>query len=78
MGKLLTALNAQLKTEHKADAEKCIIIYNELKGRSNGHVWESEWRVLVSTSFEGSYPNSKRISKPSSIGETFINGLSNN
>ena len=75
MGKLLDRLQYQLKTEYKQDAENCIIVYNKLKEMNNGHVWESDWNPLVNTSFIGDYPNSKRISKPTNIGNVFLNGL---
>lgn len=70
MGKLLNNLNRQLKTEYKEDAEKCIMIYDELKN-TTGHVWESEWRCLTTVSFvEG-----ERIYKASKIGLKFIEGI---
>lgn len=74
MGNLYKSLQNQLKIEkYKKDAEHCIEIYNKIL-LLTGHVWSSEWNVLVDTHFEGSYPNSKRISKPSSIGYCFLNG----
>lgn len=73
MGKLLDSLNRQLKTEHKNDAEDCLKIYNYLK-ETTGHVWESDWEPLASVRFEGTYPNYKRIYKPTSIGEIFLKG----
>lgn len=72
MGKLLDSLNRQLKTDHKKDAEDCIKIYDKLKEQSNGHVWSSEWNVLTNASFEGVYPNYRRIYKPSNIGYAFL------
>lgn len=75
MGKLFDSLNRQLKTEHKQDAENCILIYNKLKELNNGSVWESSWNALVSTSFIGSYPNSHKVSKPNSTGTIFLNGI---
>ena len=77
MGKLLDTLNKQLKTEYKEDAENCLIIYNKLKDINNGHVWESNWNPLVSTSFIGNYPNTKKIYKPTNIGNVFLSGLIN-
>ena len=53
MGKLLDRLNKQLKTEHKEDAENCLIIYNKLKEMHGGHVWSSNWTPLVDTIFKG-------------------------
>lgn len=78
MGKLLISLEKQLKTEHKEDAEDCLKIYNYLKETNNGRVWESQWNNLVSTNWKGIYPNSIRISKPSSVGRMFLKGLQNN
>ena len=77
MGKLLNSLNAQLKTEHKKSAEDCLKIYNYLKEINNGSVWASQWNSLVITNFEGSYPNSKRISKLNNIGILTLKGLKN-
>lgn len=74
MGKLLNSLNYQLKTEHEKDAQECLEIYNYLK-ETTGNVWESQWNNLVNTSFIGTYPNSKRISKLNSIGKIFLKGL---
>jgi hypothetical protein len=76
MGKLLDSLNRQLKSDYKEDAENCIKIYNHLKEKTD-HIWESDWNPLVNTSFIGDYPNSKRISKPTNIGNVFLNGLNN-
>ena len=75
MGKLLDRLEKQLETEYKQDAEDCIKIYNKIKEIHNGHVWQSDWSPLVSTRFEGSYPNSKRIFKPTSTGYIFLKGI---
>lgn len=75
MGKLLISLNRQLKTEYKEDAEKCLKIYNHLQETNDGRVWESQWNNLISTSFEGRYPNSNRISKLNQIGRIFLKGL---
>lgn len=75
MGKLLNRLEKQLKTENKKDAEDCLIIYNHLKD-TTGHVWESEWRLLVDTRFKG-FPSDERTFKPTSIGYTFLKGLNN-
>lgn len=76
MGKLYDSLNRQLKGDYKKNAENCIKIYNHLKEKT-GHIWESDWNLLVNTSFIGDYPNSKRISKPTNIGNVFLNGLNN-
>lgn len=75
MGKLLDRLNKQLKTEYKQDAEDCIKIYNHLKD-TTGHVWESDWRVLVTTIFKG-FPSDERRFKPTAIGYVFLKGLEN-
>jgi len=74
MGKLADNLKRQLKTEHRQDAEDCIKIYETIKERT-GHVWESDWNPLVNVRFEGIYPNSKRIYKPTSIGYMFLKGI---
>ena len=74
MGKLLNSLNYQLKTEYKEDAQNCLEIYNYFKDNT-GHVWASQWNNLISTTFIGKYPNSKRISKLNSVGEIFLKGL---
>lgn len=75
MGKLLDRLGAQLKTDLSQDAKDCLIIYNKLKEIHNGHVWQSDWSPLVSTRFEGSYPNSRRIFKPTNVGYIFLKGI---
>ena len=75
MGKVREALKKQLKTEYKQDAEDCIKIYDYLL-ETTGHVWESEWRVLVSTNFEGFHSNGRRF-KPTVIGYMFLKGLDN-
>ena len=74
MGKLLNDLNRQLNSEYKKEAEDCLLIYNRLI-ETTGHGWESDWRPLTSTWFEGKYPNSKRFCKPSPLGETFLRGI---
>lgn len=75
MGKLLEGLNKQLLTANKEDAENCIKIYEKIKDISNGHVWESQWNPLVSTSFLGTYPKSIRVYKPTSLGRVFLDGI---
>lgn len=74
MGKLYDRLQKQLLTEYKQDAEDCLIIYNKLKEMYNGHVWDSNWRLLVSTIFRG-FPNDDRRFEPTSIGKIFLKGL---
>ena len=74
MGKTLTFLEKQLQSEYKQDAEDCLRIYNALKEKT-GRVWESDWNPLVSTRFEGWYPNSVRLYRPTSIGYVFLKGL---
>lgn len=74
MGKLFDRLQKQLKTEHKKDAEDCLIIYEKLKEMSDGRVWESQWTPLVGVTFKP-YPSSERIYKPTSIGQIFLKGL---
>lgn len=73
MGKLLNSLQKQLKTEFKQDAEDCLKIYNYLKD-TTGHVWESSWNLLVTTTFEG-FQSGKRISKLTVLGSVVLKGL---
>jgi len=75
MGKLMDNLQKQLKTEHKKDAEDCIELYNYLKERSNGRVWESQWNPLTNVTFTGIYPNTIRIYKPNHLGHLILEGL---
>jgi len=76
MGKLYDRLQKQLKSEeHKKDAEDCLKIYDKLKEMSDGRVWESDWNTLTKVTFEGTYPNSVRIYKPSPMGYTFLKGI---
>jgi hypothetical protein len=75
MEKLLNSLNKQLKSKYNSDAEDCLKIYNYLKEINDGVIWENQWNNLISTSFEGSYPNSIRISKLNYIGKLFLEGL---
>ncbi len=74
MGKLLTYLEKQLKTEYKQDAEDCLLIYNKLKEMYNGSVWSSNWTPLVSTIFKG-FPSDDRRFEPTAIGRIFLKGL---
>jgi len=67
-------LQKQLESEYRNDAEDCIKIYNNLKKLSNGHVWESDWRTLVRTIFEG-FPSDNRRFKPTSIGYIYLKGI---
>ena len=73
MGKLMDRLQKQLQTEYKQDAEDCLKIYNHLT-ETTGHVWESNWNPLVTTIFKG-FPSDERRYKPTSIGYTFLKGL---
>lgn len=76
MGKLYDRLQKQLKSEeYKKDAEDCLKIYDKLKEMSDGRVWESDWNPLTKVTFEGTYPNSVRIYKPSPMGYTFLKGI---
>lgn len=52
MGKLMDRLQQQLTTEHKQDAEDCLIIYNYLEDTTGG-VWSSNWNPLVQVTFKG-------------------------
>lgn len=77
MGKLYDRLQKQLQSEeHKKDAEDCIKIYEALKEVNGGNnVWESQWNPLTQVKFDGKYPNSVRIYKPSEMGYTFLKGI---
>jgi hypothetical protein len=75
MGKLMQDLNAQLKTEHRQDAERCIVIYEHLRDTNDGRVWSSQWSTLVSTYFEGAYSNSKCIFKPTGLGILLLQSI---
>ena len=76
MGKLYDRLKKQLKSkENKKDAEDCIKIYEILKEMNNGNVWYSDWQMLVTVKFVGTYPNSKPIYKPSKEGYIFLKGI---
>lgn len=76
MGKLYDRLQKQLKSEeYKKDAEDCLKIYEKLKEMSDGRVWDSQWNPLTTVKFVGTYPNSERIYKPSSMGYTFLKGI---
>lgn len=74
MGKVSDYLQKQLTTDKRKDAEDCIKIYNKLKELCNGHVWDTEWRVLVNVSYKG-FPSSERTYRPSSIGYVFLKGI---
>lgn len=75
MGKLIEHLQKQLKIkEYKKDATDCLKIYEKLKELSNGHVWESNWRILVDVKFKG-FPYDDRTYKPSEIGYVFLRGI---
>ena len=75
MSKLYDALQDQLKTEHKKEAEDCIKIYNKLKEMSGGSLWSSDWNALVHTILIGTWPNVKSIFKPNAIGKIFLKGM---
>jgi len=80
MSKLYNALQDQLKTEYKKEAEDCIKIYNVLKAISREkygeeHVWSSDWNVLTTTMLVESYPNVRKMYKPSHIGKVFLIGI---
>ena len=73
----MDALQRQLKNpDTKEDAEDCIRIFNWIKNTDpDGRVWSSRWMPLVSVRWEGQYPNSKAIYKPTIIGYTLLEGL---
>lgn len=77
MGKLIIGLKRQLKNPAtKKDAEDCIKIYNWIKETDpEGRVWESRWTPLVDVWWEGLYPNSRAIYKPSITGHTLLKGI---
>lgn len=80
MSKLYDALQAQLETEYKKEAEDCIKIYNALKAISREecgeeHVWSSDWNALTTTILDGSYPNVRKMYKPSHVGKIFLLGV---
>ncbi len=76
MGKLNKYLKLQLTSEYKQDALDCIKIKNKLKELNNGHVWSSQWSILVNVIFKG-FPSDERRYKPSKIGYIFLKGLNN-
>jgi len=73
MGKLIENLQKQLNTEYRDDANECIQIYDPLN-EITGHVWDTNWRVLVSVIYKG-YPSNEKRYKPTKIGYIFLNGL---
>ena len=76
MGTVYNSLQRQLKLEeHKETAKDCLKIYDKLKELNNGSVWSSDWHVLTKVTFEGIYPNSIKIYRPSSIGYVFLKGI---
>ena len=76
MGKLYDSLQRQLKIEeHKKDAEDCLKICEKLREMNNGRVWGSQWQLLTSITFIGTYPNCIKIYKPSQIGRMFLKGI---
>lgn len=75
MSKLYNDLLRQLETEYKEEAEECIRVYDKLKELNNGSVWQSQWTLLVSTQYVGSYPNSHIISRLTPVGRIFFNGI---
>lgn len=77
MGKLFRELQKQLGTTDNLSAKSCLIIYDKLKELSGGKVWETEWRALVKCTLGGTYPNYRRVYKPSQIGVIFLKGIFN-
>jgi len=73
MGKLLTHLEKQLKSEFKLDAEDCIKIFNKLV-ELEGTVWSSQWQILTTVKFKG-FPSDERNYKPSKIGYIFLKAI---
>ena len=74
MGKLLTRLENQLKTEHHKEAKDCIKLYEYLKENDKGRVWESRWNTLTIVTFKG-FPSDERWYKPNDIGFLVLKAL---
>lgn len=80
MGNVRDSLQKQLETEYRKEAEDCIKIYNVLKAISREkygeeHVRSSDWNVLTTTMLVRSYPNVRKMYKPSHIGKVFLIGI---
>ena len=77
MGRTMNYLQKQLEDlETKKDAEDCIRIYENIKERSDGRVWASDFSPLCRVvGYVGQYPNSRMVYKPTSIGRIFLKGL---
>jgi len=74
MGKLSIALNKQLDTDLRQDAEDCMKINEALQNINGGSVWSSQWDILTEVQVKG-FPSSERIYKPSKIGYIFLKGI---
>lgn len=68
-------LKEQLKTEYKEDAEKVLVICDKLKELDNGHLWESQFNLLVETIYPYKYPDNRRRYKLTKIGELVYSGI---
>lgn len=71
-------LEKQLESNDESlrkSAEDCLIIAGKLKEIGNGHIWDSQWKVLVKTMWVGKGLDAKRYYVPSEIGRIFLEGL---
>lgn len=75
MGKTWDRLQNQLNSENKVDAENCIEIYEYLQRINEGHVWDSQWNILVKSKRTGSYPNNTWIYHLTDIGRKVLRSL---
>lgn len=65
-------------TEFSADAMECIAVYGALMDMEDGHVWETEWRVLVKPFIirKGSRWDNNIVGyRLTKIGKVFLKGL---
>ena len=77
MGKVYEALQKQLDTTDKIDAENSIIIYDKIRELCDGKVNERQWVTLTDCKCVGNYPNFRYVYKPSKIGVIFLKGIFN-
>lgn len=75
MGNIERKLHEQAQMEEFAqDAEDCLKIYNALKDY-DGHVWDSQWRVLTKMGCKKVSSEYVFYYLPSYVGRIFLNGL---
>lgn len=73
MGKIKNRLEAQLEiSEYTQDAKDCMLIYDYLIKEDDGHIWESRWSPLVSSTYVGKYPNGKTVYHPTDLGRALV------